>query len=225
VSRVFVFSNLATSLDGKIATASREYFPLGTEIDRRQMQVLRKRADALLMGASTLRTFRRACGIAGSSRKLLNIVVSRELEGVSPDWPFFKSGRIERLLVVTGKVPEARLRRFEKTSAILHIGSAELKAEGGIARAILRRLGAGATRKLLIEGGGGIMWDFARLNLIDEYHVTLTPKIVGGAGAPTLVDGRGFTPDSVLGLKLLRCRRVGDELYLVYGKKGSQRVR
>ncbi len=216
---LFIFSNLATSLDGKIATASREYFPLGSENDRKQMQVLRKRCDALLMGASTLRTFRRPCAVRASKIKLLNIVVSHRLEGVSPDWPFFKSDRIERLLIVTGAVPEAKRKRFEKTSALLVLSPSELKSRGGLARAIVRRLEADGRKRLLIEGGGGIMWDFASQNLIDEYHVTLTPRIVGGGSAPTLVDGPGFAPSAVLDLKLHRCRRFGSELFLVYRKK------
>ena len=63
------------------------------------------------------------------------------------------------------------------------------------------------------------MWDFASQNLIDEYYVTLTPKIVGGENSPTLVEGLGFKPSEILDLKLARCRRVGDELYLTYRRK------
>jgi 2,5-diamino-6-(ribosylamino)-4(3H)-pyrimidinone 5'-phosphate reductase len=77
-------------------------------------------------------------------------------------------------------------------------------------------------KRLLVEGGGGLMWDFVKPNLIDELYVTLTPRILGGRDAPTLVDGAGFNPREVVNLKLKQCRRVGDELYLVY-KKTSRR--
>ena len=60
------------------------------------------------------------------------------------------------------------------------------------------------------------MWDFVQPGLIDEFYVTLTPRIIGGAAAPTLVDGLGFEPGSVLNLKLKSCRRVKNELYLIY---------
>ena len=63
------------------------------------------------------------------------------------------------------------------------------------------------------------MWLFGRLNLIDQYHVTLTPKIVGGAHSPTLVDGQGFAIDDILRLRLVRCQKIKDELYLTYRKK------
>jgi 5-amino-6-(5-phosphoribosylamino)uracil reductase len=62
------------------------------------------------------------------------------------------------------------------------------------------------------------MWEFAKLNLIDEYRVTLVPKILGGADAPTMVEGEGFLPARLLQLKLVEARPVGDEVYLVYRK-------
>jgi riboflavin biosynthesis pyrimidine reductase len=67
------------------------------------------------------------------------------------------------------------------------------------------------------------MWEFAKENLIDEYHVTLTPKILGGRDSPTLVDGLGFKPKDILNLKLQQSRVVGDEIYLVYSRPEKHR--
>jgi riboflavin-specific deaminase-like protein len=210
----FIFSNLATSLDGKIATSSREPFYLGTPADRKQMQLLRKRCDALLMGASTLRAYQKFCGVLDwpDSRQPANVIVSRALEGVSPKWPFFSNPALKRYLFVTKK--PARLKEFEKTSQIFLI-HAKRPAAPQIVKILLRE----GYRNLLVEGGGGLMWDFASKNLIDEYNVTLTPKIVGGSDSPTLVEGSGFTPAKILELKLLKSRVLGDEIYLTYGKR------
>ena len=62
---MLVFSNLATSLDGKIATPSRVLYPLGTAEDRRQMQRLRARSDVVVFGASSLRAYRQPCIVSG----------------------------------------------------------------------------------------------------------------------------------------------------------------
>lgn len=213
---MFVFSNLATSLDGKIATASREYFPLGTPEDRRWMQVLRRECDAVVMGASTIRTFRRFCGVTGATAAAqpLNAVVSTALEGFSPAWPFFTAASRRRVLFVGPEAPKARLRRFEKSSEIVVLRKPTGRKP--TAAQVVDALEKRGVKRLLVEGGGGLMWDFASGNLIDEYHVTLTPRLVGGTDAPTLVDGPGFKPREVLNLKLEQCRIVGDELYLVY---------
>lgn len=212
---MFVFSNLATSLDGKIATVSREPFYLGTPADRRQMQVLRKKCDILLMGAGTLRAYRQFCGLrkAGKQGQPANAVLSGSLEGISPDFPFFSDKGLKRLLFLTRSKNLSRARRtaFEKTSEII-----PLTAKSPVATQIVAALKKRGYRSLLVEGGGSVMWDFVSQNLIDEYHVTLTPKIVGGTEAPTLVDGRGFRPQDILNLRLHQSRRLGNELYLVY---------
>ncbi len=211
---MFVFSNLATSLDGKIATVERDLYHLGTPADRKHMQVLRKRAEVIIMGASTLRTIRQYCPVRGARDQPANVILSNSLEGISPDWPFFTYEGGRRILMVREKLSPRRAATFEKTSEIIPLQKTPLG--GSAAVEILRVLGQLGFSKLLIEGGGEVMWDFASRNLIDEYHLTLTPKIVGGRDAPTLVGGHGFNSQEVLNLKLKSCRRVRDELYLVY---------
>jgi riboflavin biosynthesis pyrimidine reductase len=39
---------------------------------------------------------------------------------------------------------------------------------------------------------------------------------LGGASAPTCVEGSGFEPDAIPDGRLASVERVGDELYLVY---------
>jgi 5-amino-6-(5-phosphoribosylamino)uracil reductase len=86
---------------------------------------------------------------------------------------------------------------------------------------VVQHLSDRGVQRLLIEGGGQIMWDFVSLNLIDEFHVTLTPRILGGAEAPTLVDGLGFKKQKSLKLKLIQCRAIGDELFLTYRRPST----
>jgi len=222
---MFVFSNLATSLDGKIATTDRSFFPLGTPEDRKHMQVLRRRCDALLMGATTFRVYRKPCLIPGVaiSAQPANILLSSALEGISPQWDFFLKKGLRRILLVGPEAPKARLKKFEATCEIYTLG--KMTKRHPRALQILELLKNAGIKRLLIEGGGNVMWDFASLDLIDEYHVTLTPKIVGGNQAPTLVDGEGFNPRDILNLKLQQCRIVGDELYLTYrGRKGESSI-
>jgi 5-amino-6-(5-phosphoribosylamino)uracil reductase len=217
---MFIFSNLATSIDGKIATSSREFFPLGTPEDRRQMQRLRRESDAILMGATTLRTFRRPLIVVGEKKQPLNVIMSSALEGVSASWPFFTSPSIQRLLYVAPHAKRAQLKKFEKSSEIVVLKKPTKKLPTALQ--VARSLEKRGVRNLLVEGGGGIMWDFASQDLIDEYHVTITPRVLGGTEAPTLVDGAGLPPKQVVNLKLSQCRVVGDELYLIYRKTGKR---
>ena len=65
-----------------------------------------------------------------------------------------------------------------------------------------------------------MMWEFVSADLIDEYHITHVPRLLGGVTAPTLVQGPGLPPESVVNVKLVSCRRLGSELYLVYRRTG-----
>jgi riboflavin-specific deaminase-like protein len=215
---MFIFSNLATSLDGKIATRERAFTPLGTQKDLNHMKELRQLCDALLIGAGTFRVYKKASTASSdSTQQPINLLLSSSLEGISPQWKFFQKPDLKRILFVLQSLSVNRLKAFSKTSEVVCLEKPTPRKP--IAIQIVRFLEERGIQRLLLEGGGSLMWDFARLNLIDEYHVTLTPKIVGGSDSPTLVDGLGFSAKNILNLKLRQCRTVGDEIFLTYAKK------
>lgn len=214
---MFVFSNLATSLDGKIGVRSREHFMLGTKEDVKNMMLLRRHCDAIVMGASTLRSYKMPCLIRDEpapSHQPANVILTRAMEGFDPKWKFFTDSRIKRICFVS-ELPNPAVRaQFENLCEIIELKGPREES----AKEVLEALEDRGFERVLVEGGGNVMWDFAAHNLIDEYNVTLTPRILGGIDAPTLVDGVGFTPKEVVNLKLKSCRVEGDEIYLVYSK-------
>lgn len=211
---MYVLSNLAISVDGKIAYASRSDEPLGTALDRVKMRALRDTAGAVVFGAGTLRSYKRPHAAADPAKVITNVVLSSRLEGVSPAWPFFKSERIRRLLIVSPKAPKATRRKFEASCDIEVLEGARSRSKSLLK--LLDRLGF---ERVIVEGGGDVMWDFVRENLIDEYYVTVAPKLVGGRDAPTLVDGKGFASGKALNLRLLACEEIQGELFLRYSRK------
>ncbi len=212
---MFVFSNLAMTLDGKIAIRDHPHFLLGSSFDKKQMQVLRAECDGILIGAATLRAFPKGCLIHSDlAEQPLQIILSSKLEKISMDWEVFKNKKTKRILFVTEKIPLAKKVEIEKTSEIIL-----LKKSAPIASQIIQNLRRYGIKRLLIEGGGELLWEFVKENLIDEYHVTLTPKLMGGRENPSLVQGAGFlTANQILKLKLTQCQVVKDELYLIYRK-------
>jgi riboflavin biosynthesis pyrimidine reductase len=73
---------------------------------------------------------------------------------------------------------------------------------------------------LLCEGGGELNDALFRAGLVDELHLTICPKIIGGRLAPTIADGLGALKlDQAARLQLKSARRLGDELFLVYRVK------
>ncbi len=198
-----IFSNLAMSLDGKIAPADRSFFPLGTKEDRRRMLALRNTCDALIMGAETLRSYQKACN--APDKMITNVIISSKMDRVDPTWPFFSSPKIRRILAVQNPDKE----RFPTCEWLEYQGP----------QALLTALASQGLKNILIEGGGALMWDFAPF--IDTFHVTITPRILGGTKAPTLVDGLGFSKDTSLNLQLQDIIQNEDELYLTYKRLRS----
>ena len=47
-------------------------------------------------------------------------------------------------------------------------------------------------KKILVEGGGEINWSIIKNNLFDKLIVTISPLIIGGRDAITLIEGKGF---------------------------------
>ena len=118
MQRPFVTVNMAMTADGKITSARREYPRFTSEMDRRQMDRLRAEADALLLGAGTVRAdnpswqvrtpemqeYRRSLGKADG---LLRVLVSSSGR-LDPDSRFFE-GRAERIIASCEVTPDERL--------------------------------------------------------------------------------------------------------------------
>ena len=72
-------------------------------------------------------------------------------------------------------------------------------------------------KNILVEGGGKTNWGFIKENLVDEAVITITPYLVGGITATTLVDGDGFsTISKSLRLKLKNVTKMKNEVILHY---------
>ena len=222
MDKPFVSANLAMTLDGKIAGRDREDFSLGSKTDRLEMDRLRAKSDVVIWGGQTLRTARHPARVREES--LVRERLERGLpphpanglitkSGVFPKkLPWFENDEIDRLIFTA---PEGA-RRLEEAQT----GDARIVVLGegdSLAGQVLAHLGEQGMKNVLIEGGGSLIWEFARY--IDEFHVTLTPWLAGGSTAPTLMDGPGFRSGEFLGLRLVEVRRVGDELFLRYAAK------
>ena len=72
-------------------------------------------------------------------------------------------------------------------------------------------------KNILVEGGGITNWGFGKENLVDEAIITITPYLVGGMTATTLVDGDGFsTIAKSIRLKLKNVTKIKNEVILHY---------
>jgi 2,5-diamino-6-(ribosylamino)-4(3H)-pyrimidinone 5'-phosphate reductase len=212
---------MAMSLDGKISTYRREDIVMGSEHDRRLMDVLRSKTDAVIIGAGTLRCdglpiltrfedlkakrLRR-----GLSPHPINVVLSRELR-LPVSKPFFTRTDTEKIVFTTRSAPAGRVKRFRRTAEVIVLPGRKLSP-----RDVLSVLRDRDIKSVLLEGGGEIHFAFAKEGVVDEIYITLTPKLFGGTTAPSVMDGKGFSAADHPALRLVSSKRIGDELYLRY---------
>jgi riboflavin biosynthesis pyrimidine reductase len=219
-----VFSNTATSLDGRIGTVLHDHVAIGSPEDRRMMSVLRAQADAVLVGGRTFRNWPLPlvpdAGVVPpadwSHARPLTVVLTRTgvLDADAHRWP---SPRADLLVLggpgVDAAAHAARFGAEVETTDAPTIGWA------------LDRLAARGCRSVLIEAGGDLIFQALEQNRLSEVFLTLCPWVIGGVGAPSLADGRGFRADSMRRFCLVSFRREQDELFLHYVLDESTSVR
>lgn len=219
-ARPYTVVNMAMTADGKITSAGREYPKFTSPADRTSMDRLRAEADALLVGAGTMRAddpklhvreramreYRASLGKpAGLDRVLVTASAS-----LDPDSRFLDDTHGGRSIVATvDDAPAGRLRALEARAEVWRVGTGRVDFPE-----LFRRLREDGVERLLVEGGGEINWEVVRHDLLDELYVTVAPALLGGRDAPTLLEGDGFPMTLQRRLELLDVRREGDELYL-----------
>lgn len=187
--RPYLVLNMVASLDGKAAVEGRTR-ALGGEADRQLFHQLRTQADALLVGAGTVREER-----YGRATKSDELRAKREEEGLEPNpLTVIVSGRLSlpadlpilqdpgsRVLIATGAEHE-----IEGTKA--HVEYARTGDDLPLLLALLRE--RHGVRSVLCEGGPTLNSYLLAAGVVDELFLSFSPKLVGGAHALTIVAGR-----------------------------------
>ena len=208
--------NIAISIDGKVTTRDRKFHAFGGEEDQDLMEKLRASADAVMIGAGTLRdedpllTIRTTRRIKKRLREKRSaqphaVVVSRSLDFPLESSRFFACADARRF-VCTGKdAPSARVAAIRPYAEVVQV---PVTGKSGLdLRTVAQRLAARGIERLLLEGGGHLNFEMMAAGLVDECYVTLCPFVIGGDGAPTAFDGLGFDASGVRELKLSSARR------------------
>jgi len=222
MDRPFVYVNMAMSADGKITSFRREEPRFTSKQDKKTMDKLRAEADALLIGAGTLRhddprqevrdpemkAYRRSLG---KPDLLLNVLVTASAK-VDPRSKLFDPAKAQGCIVATVEdAPAENLRRLAEVAEIWTLGRGRVDVP-----LLLSRLKARGVERLLVEGGGDLNWSFVEHDAVDELYVTVAPTIFGGRDAPTPVEGEGLTMGSRRPLRLVSAEVKDGEIFCRY---------
>jgi len=210
-----IILSAAISIDGKIATRSGDS-KLSSKRDLIRLHKLRSQVDAIIIGKNTvykddplltvryskgknpIRIILDSCGTISNKSKILQT-----------------SNKVKTIIVVTKKITKKNLQKLKKFSVeIIIVGENQVNI-----KSLIKILSKRKIKTILLEGGGTINWEFIKNNLVDEFFITITPFILGGKNAITLVQGEGFDKISKSHkLRLNGIKRLENDLFLHYSK-------
>ena len=202
------------------SAARRRALLLSNDADFDRVDAVRASCDAILVGATTVRTDnprllvrsqarrdeRTARGLAPSPMK---VTVTRRAE-LDASADFFTTGDAEKLVYCArSRVGDARAR----------LGPVATVVDGGHTVEMLRLgndLAARGVERLMVEGGGNVHTQFLTDDLVDELQLVVAPVFVGDSQAPRFVrDGR-FPWNPARRATLADVRQIGDVVLLRY---------
>jgi len=212
-SRPYVILSAAISLDGKIATRTGDS-ALSSRTDKIRVHKLRSRVDAILVGKNTVLQDDPILSVRYARGKNPTRIILDSLGQIPTSSKIVQtSHKIPTMIAVSKKAPRKNLARLGKFPIDVIIAG-KTKVE---LRKLLQFLYKKNIKTILLEGGGTTNWDFVNQGMVDEIIVTITPYLVGGKDAKTLLEGDGF---SQIGkskkLHLNKVLRQNNELVLHY---------
>ena len=212
-SRPKVILSAAMTLDGKIATKTGDS-KLSSKQDKVRIHKLRSKVDAILVGSNTVKrddpflTVRHTKG-----KNPLRIILDSKANIEQKSQIIKTCKKIPTIIAVSKKASKKNIDKLKKYPLEIIITGNKLVN----IKNLLRTLSKKKIKTLLVEGGGTVNWEFVKQGLVDEIIITITPYLIGGKNAITLVDGDGFSLiKKATRLKLKKTCRLGNEIVLHY---------
>ncbi|WP_269814317.1 bifunctional diaminohydroxyphosphoribosylaminopyrimidine deaminase/5-amino-6-(5-phosphoribosylamino)uracil reductase RibD [Pseudogemmobacter bohemicus] len=208
----FVTLKLATTLDGRIATAAGESRWITGPASRRAVHAMRMEHDAVMVGSGTARADDPDLTVRdmGATRQPIRIVIDSSLSH-SPDSRLGRTARdVPVWLVHAPDAPTPAQDAWAATGAKL-IACPLNGPHPDLTAALTALAGQGLTR-IFCEGGGGLAAALIRAGLTDELALFTAGALIGADGRAAL-DPLGLTAlNEAPRLTLISQRRSGADM-------------
>lgn len=184
--RPMVTLKLATSFDGRIATATGESQWITGAQARRAVHALRMRHDAVMIGSGTARADDPALTVRGlgAPRQPVRVVLSRGLD-LPLTGTLARTAREVPLWLVHGeRVAPEIASAWHGLGAVL-IEVPEVRGQIDVARA-LQALGTAGLTRVFCEGGGALAASLLAEGLVDELVGFTAGLALGAEGRPSV---------------------------------------
>lgn len=188
---MYVILNAAMSIDGKISTRKNDS-AISSKLDLVRVHKLRSTVDGIMIGISTVLGDDPMLTVRYSTKGTKNptrIIIDSKARIPLNSRIIESSNKIQTIIAVTHNASSRRIKEIQKKGAqVLVYGNGKVNL-----RNLFQQLEKMGLKKIIVEGGGEINWSVLKLGLVNELVVTISPVVIGGRDAKTLVEGKGFT--------------------------------
>ena len=214
-SNMHIILSAAISIDGKISTRSNDS-KLSSQEDSTRLHKLRSKVDAILIGKNTMLQDDPLLTVRHTKGKNPTRIILDSKGTISKNSKIIKtSNKIPTIIAVSKKISKKNLSKLKKLPVEIIISgdhSVNLKL-------LMKKLAIKKIETILVEGGGTVNWEFIKNNIFDELIITLSPYLIGGNDATSLVEGKGFAKIvNSPNLKLKSVKRLKNHLVINYIK-------
>jgi diaminohydroxyphosphoribosylaminopyrimidine deaminase/5-amino-6-(5-phosphoribosylamino)uracil reductase len=223
--RPWIIAKWAMTLDGKLAAHTGDSKWITSETSRRVVHQLRGRVDAIVIGSGTAKAddpllTSRPADLADVKRLATRVVVD-SAAALAPNSRLVQTARDVPLLIATSaSAPDVNRRRLTDAGADVVLSAGRSHAER--LDALIAELGRRRMTNVLVEGGSRLLGSLFDIGAIDEAHVFIAPKLVGGGAAPSPIGGAGVDRlAEALRLADITIEELEGDVY-IHGRVGSR---
>lgn len=187
----WVIAKWAMTLDGKLASRAGHSRWISSPVSRERVHELRGRVDGIMIGRRTAEVDDPLLTVRPPASRVPTRIVMDSRASLSLESRLVRTARECPLLVAVSSDAQARCRvGLERAGCEVFSGSG--MTHGERLRELLLVLGERRMTNVLVEGGGTLLGTCFDVGVVDEVHVFVAPKVVGGRAAPTPVAGTGL---------------------------------
>lgn len=199
---MYVILNAAMSIDGKISTR-RNDSSFSSRKDWIRVHKLRSSVDGIVVGISTVLKDNPMLNVRyySKGKNPVRIIIDSRARIPLNSRIIRSSKKIQTIVGTTRNAPIRKIKSLKKVGVqVLVTGKRKVNI-----KSLFQQLESLGLKRILIEGGGEINWSVLKIGLVNELIVSISPVVVGGRNAKTLVEGEGISniTDGIK-LKLIR---------------------
>jgi 2,5-diamino-6-(ribosylamino)-4(3H)-pyrimidinone 5'-phosphate reductase len=187
---LYVILNAAMSIDGKISTR-RNDSSFSSRKDWIRVHKLRSSVDGIIVGISTVLEDNPMLSVryySKGTKDPVRIIVDSNARIPLNSRIIRSSKNIQTIVATTPNASTRKIKELKKAGVqVLVSGKGKVNIKN-----LFQQLENLGLKRILVEGGGEINWSVLKIGLANELIVTISPVVVGGRDAKTLVEGEGI---------------------------------